>query len=327
MNTDRDTIIETGCNVINNEIETLQNLVNYINDDFAKAAELIYGSKGRVIISGMGKSGLIARKIVATMNSTGTPAIFLHPSDAFHGDLGIVCKEDIVILISNSGNTIEVLNLIPFLKKISVKIIGIVGNVNSKLAEVSDIVLNLDVKEEACPYNLAPTSSTTATLALGDALSIALLKMRNFTPDDFAFLHPGGSLGKRLSLFVKEVMKTGDNVPKVNLKSNFKDVVYKISAGRLGVTCVIDDNGKLKGIITDGDIRRTFEKDLDINCINAGMIMTFNPKTIKESILASFALHLMEKHKITSLVVTDEDSTPIGIVHMHDLIELGLDNK
>lgn len=323
----KEQIIENAKKVIINEIETLKNLINYIDDNFYKAIRLILESNGKVVLSGMGKSGLIARKIAATMNSTGTNAIFLHPSDAVHGDLGAVNKEDVVILISNSGNTEEVLNLVPILKKMGNKIISIVGNIHSKLAEISDITLNLDVKEEACPYNLAPTSSTTATLALGDAISIVLLECKHFTPEDFAMYHPGGSLGKKLALYVSEIMKTGDNIPKVNITCKIKDIIYEISSKRLGVTTVVDDHGKLLGVITDGDIRRAFEKYDSFDNITANDIMSKNPKTIKQDLLAHLALSQMEKYKITSLIVVNDENLPIGVVHMHDLIDLGLNNK
>ncbi|HOJ37945.1 MAG TPA: KpsF/GutQ family sugar-phosphate isomerase [Ignavibacteriales bacterium] len=324
---DKNTILQNGKNVIINEAEALQNLVNQIDENFFLSIKTILESKGKVVLSGMGKSGLIARKIAATMNSTGTNAIFLHPSDAVHGDLGAVNSEDVVILISNSGNTEEVLNLVPILKKMGNKIISIVGNIHSKLAEVSDITLNLDIKEEACPYNLAPTSSTTATLALGDAIAIVLLQCKHFTPEDFAMYHPGGSLGKKLALYVSEIMKTGENIPKVSQNSKIKDIIYEISSKRLGVTTVTDENGKLLGVITDGDIRRAFEKFDSFDNIVASDIMSANPKTIKKDLLAHLALNQMEKYKITSLIVVNENNFPIGVVHMHDLIDLGLNNK
>jgi arabinose-5-phosphate isomerase len=326
-NYNKNEILEIGKNVIENEIATLKNLINQINENFYLAVELILNSKGKVVLSGMGKSGLIARKIAATMISTGTNATFLHPSDALHGDLGLINNDDVIILISNSGNTEEVLNLVPIIKKMGNKIICIVGKANSKLAEVSDIVLNLDIKEEACPYNLAPTSSTTATLALGDALSIALLECKHFTPEDFAMFHPGGSLGKRLALYVNEIMKTGENIPKVLSDAKMKDIIYEISSKRLGVTTVVDEDDNLLGVITDGDIRRSFEKYEDFSNIKAKDIMSINPKVIKKDLLAHLALNQMEKYKITSLIVVDDNKKPIGVVHMHDLLELGLESK
>lgn len=320
-------IINNGKEVIRIEAEAIADLQDSINDDFVKAVETIYSSNGRVVLTGMGKSGLIARKIVATLNSTGTAAIYLHPTDALHGDLGMVRSEDVVILISKSGNTEEIANLLPMLKRMNVKLISMCGNRDSKLSQECDIFLNIAVKEEACPYDLAPTASTTATLALGDALAVSLLKKRNFTPKDFAFLHPGGSLGKRLSLKIKEVMITGERIPKVKKESSMKDVIFEITSKRLGTTCVIDDDDKLAGIITDGDLRRLLEKTLDISGLVAKDVMTSKPKVLKEDYLASFALQQMENFKITSLVIVDDQNFPKGIVHLHDLINLGLQSR
>jgi arabinose-5-phosphate isomerase len=317
-------IIEKGKEVVSIEAEAIKGLLNSINSDFAMAVETILECKGRVVLTGMGKSGLIARKIVATLNSTGTAAIYLHPTDALHGDLGMVRKEDVVILISKSGNTDEISNLIPMLKRMKVKLIAMCGDRNSWLSKSCDIFLSIDVKEEACPYDLAPTSSTTATLVLGDALSVVLLQLRGFTAEDFAYLHPGGSLGKRLSLEIKEIMITGEKIPIVKENSFIKDVIFEISSKRLGTTCVVDNDGKLKGIITDGDLRRLLEKTLDIQNIIASDLMSTNPKVMKPSILASFALQQMENFKITSIVITDDENRPIGIVHLHDLINLGI---
>lgn len=320
-------IIANGKEVIRIEAAAIADLQDSINENFVEAVETIYSSKGRVVLTGMGKSGLIARKIVATLNSTGTAAIYLHPTDALHGDLGMVRSEDVVILISKSGNTEEISNLIPMLKRLNVKLIAMSGNGDSKLVRDCDIFLNIAVKEEACPYDLAPTASTTATLALGDALAVSLLKKRNFTAKDFAFLHPGGSLGKRLSLKIKEVMITGESIPKVKKETSMKDVIFEITSKRLGTTCVVEDSGKLAGIITDGDLRRLLEKTLDISGLSAKDVMTSKPKVLKEEYLASFALQQMENFKITSLVIVDDQNIPVGIVHLHDLINLGLQNR
>jgi arabinose-5-phosphate isomerase len=320
-------IIDNGKEVIRIEAQAVSDLQNSINGDFVIAVETIYESRGRVVLTGMGKSGLIARKIVATLNSTGTAAIYLHPTDALHGDLGMVRKEDVVILISKSGATEEISNLIPMLKRLEVKLIAMCGNKNSKLARECNIFLNISVKEEACPYDLAPTASTTATLALGDALSVALLKKRKFTEEDFAFLHPGGSLGKRLSLKIKEIMITGDRIPKVGVENSIKDVIFEITGKRLGMTCVVDVKEKLVGIITDGDLRRLLERTLEIKDLKAKDIMTGKPKVLKADYLASFALQQMENYKITSLVITDDQNHPEGIVHLHDLINLGLQSR
>ena len=320
-------IISNGKEVIRIEAEAIADLKNSINEDFVNTVETIFTSKGRVVLTGMGKSGLIARKIVATLNSTGTAAIYLHPTDALHGDLGMVRSEDVVILISKSGETEEISNLLPMLKRMNVKLISMCGNKESKLARECDLFLNIAVKEEACPYDLAPTASTTATLALGDALAVSLLKKRNFTAKDFAFLHPGGSLGKRLSLKIKEVMITGDRIPRVNKGTSIKDVIIEITSKRLGTTCVLDENGKLAGIITDGDLRRLLEITLDITGLSASDVMTTKPKVLKEEYLASFALQQMENFKITSLVIVDDQNHPVGIIHLHDLINLGLQSR
>lgn len=313
-----------GREVIEIENTAISNLLNNIDDEFAKAVEIIIECKGRVVLTGMGKSGLIARKIVATMNSTGTAAFYLHPSDAMHGDLGMVRKNDVVIMISKSGETEEILSLIPMLKRLEVKIIAMSGGINSKLAQESDVFLNIGNSEEACPHDLAPTSSTTATLVLGDALSIVLLRQKGFTAQDFAYLHPGGSLGKRLSLKIKEIMLKDDKVPVVKVDTPIKDVILEITSKRLGTTCVINENKELTGIITDGDLRRLLEKTLDIHNLVAKDIMTINPKVMDEELLASFALQQMENFKITTLIIVNRKKQPIGIVHLHDLINLGL---
>jgi arabinose-5-phosphate isomerase len=277
-----------------------------------------------VIITGMGKSGIIARKIVATMNSTGTPAIFLHPSDAVHGDLGMVRKDDVVICISKSGDTREINLLLPMFSRIGVPIISMTGKSNSYLAKHSDIVLDISVTEEACPHNLTPTTSTTVTLALGDALAVTLLEKKNFTADDFALFHPGGNLGKRLLLKVEEFAISGSQIPKIGLKASLKDAILEITTKRLGATCVMNIDGTLAGIITDGDLRRLLQKTTDVTGLNAEEAMTKNPKTIRKGTLATLALQEMEKFSITQLVVLDEGRVPVGVVHLHDLVRAGL---
>lgn len=320
-------IITRGKEVIRIESEAVANLASGIDAQFVQAVETMYQCKGRVVLTGMGKSGLIARKIVATLNSTGTASIYLHPTDALHGDLGMVRSEDVVILISKSGESEEIINLIPMLKRLGVKLIAMCGNRNSRLAKECDIYISIAVREEACPYDLAPTASTTATLAMGDALSVALLHKRNFTQEDFAMLHPGGSLGKRLSLKIKEIMITGERVPKVKENTSLKDVIIEITSKRLGTTSVVNDQGILTGIITDGDLRRLLEKTMEIKNLRAIDVMTKNPKVIKQEFLASYALQQMENYKITSLIVIDDDHRPIGIIHLHDLINLGLQSR
>ena len=322
-----DEIIQKGKDIIRIEAEAVANLSESINDQFIKAINTISESKGRVVLTGMGKSGLIARKIVATLNSTGTAAIYLHPTDALHGDLGMVRKEDVVVLISKSGNTEEIANLLPMLKRLGVKMIAMCGSESSRIAKECDIFLNISVKEEACPYDLAPTASTTATLAMGDALSVVLLQTRNFTIEDFAFLHPGGSLGKRLSLKISEIMIKDERVPIVEEDASLKDVIIEITSKRLGTTCVVNSSGVLTGIITDGDLRRLLEKTLEIKNLIAKDVMTRKPKVLKENYLASFALQQMENYKITSLIITGDGNKPIGIVHLHDLINLGLQQR
>ncbi len=323
----KEKIIAHGKEVIRIETEAVARLEESINDDFVSAVEKIYQCKGRVVLTGMGKSGLIARKIVATMNSTGTAAIYLHPTDALHGDLGMVRSEDVVIILSKSGNTEEMLNLLPLLKRIGVLIIGMLGNKDSRIGRQIDIFLNIDVKEEACPFDLAPTASSTAMLVMGDALAVSLLQVRGFTAQDFAMLHPGGSLGKRLSLKISEIMISGEQIPIVHENASLKDSILEITSKRLGTTCVVNDDGVLIGVITDGDLRRLLEKTLEIQSFKAKDVMSKSPKVITADLLASFALQQMENHKITSLVVVDSFERPIGIVHMHDLVNLGLKQR
>ena len=322
-----DKIIAIGKKVISIEEKAVSGLAESINKNFVKAVKIIYESKGRVVFTGLGKSGLIARKIVATLNSTGTAAIFLHPTDALHGDLGMVRKEDIVIVISKSGNTEELTDLVLMLKRMEVKIIGMLGADKSKLGKQCNVVLNVSVEEEACPHDLAPTASTTAALVMGDALAVALIEMRGFTPEDFALLHPAGSLGKRLSLKISEIMYKGEDLPVVKEKTLLKDAIFEITHKRLGTTCVVNEKGILTGIITDGDLRRLLEKTLDLKDLLARDVMTKNPKTIKKDYLASFALQQMENFNITGLIVIDGKNRPEGIVHLHDLVKLGLQRR
>ncbi len=321
---DTASIIETGKNVVRIEAESVALLEKRIDENFARAVNTVYNSHGRVVITGMGKSGIIARKIGATLNSTGTPAMFLHPSDAVHGDFGMVRKEDVVICISKSGNTRELNQLVPLFKRIGVPIIAMVANLNSPLAREADIVLDISVKEEACPHDLAPTSSTTATLVMGDAFAMALLDQRNFTIEDFALYHPGGSLGKRLLLKIEEMMVSGDNVPKVRYDVPLRDAILEITSKRLGATCVVDERGILVGIVTDGDLRRLLQKTTDLTHQTAEMAMTRHPKTISKDVLAAVALQEMEAFKITQLIVVDDKHRPIGIIHLHELVEAGL---
>jgi arabinose-5-phosphate isomerase len=320
-------IIERGKRVVEIENRAIQDLYNRIDESFARAVDLILNCKGRVVVTGMGKSGIVGKKIVATMNSTGTPAIYLHPSDAVHGDLGMVRTEDIVICISKSGNTEEILNLLPLFKRIEVPIIGIVGNVRSKIAQHAQIVLDISVEQEACSLDLAPTASTTATLVLGDALAVTLLEKHNFTREDFARFHPGGHIGKRLLLKVQEMMVKGDAVPVVQESVSLKDAIIEITSKRLGATCVIDAEGNLSGIITDGDLRRLLGRTLNLNSLTAADAMTRKPKTISQGTLAATAMQQMEMYSITQLIVVERDTKPIGMIHLHDLVKAGLTQR
>lgn len=317
-------VISDAKRVIQIERKALSLLEKRINGSFSDAVDLIHKCKGRVIVTGLGKSGIIAQKIVATLNSTGTPAIFLHSADSVHGDMGMIQKRDVVICISKSGDTFELIQLLMAIKQFDVKVISIVGDVDSKLKELSDVIIDASVEQEACPYNLAPTTSTTAALVIGDALAIALLKMKDFTKEEFAMLHPGGILGRKLLLRVGDLMVGNGMIPKVAENALFKDVVFEISSRRLGCTCVIDGKGKLKGIITDGDIRRTLQNYENTAKIKAKDIMNKTPKTINENLLGETALELMEKYTITQLVITNKQKMPIGVVHLHDLVKAGL---
>ncbi len=319
-----DATIQKGKEIIRIEAEAIAALESHINGNFAASVDLIFNAKGRVVITGMGKSGIIARKIAATMNSTGTPSAFMHPSDAVHGDLGMVTPNDIVICISKSGDTVELRQLLPRFRQIGVKVIAMVGNSNSPLGKQSDLVLDTSVKEEACPYDLAPTSSTTATLVMGDALAITLLQKRNFTKEDFAMFHPGGNLGKQLLLKVDAMMITGSDIPVVNENVSVSDAIVEISSKRLGATCVVNNAGVLCGMLTDGDLRRLLQRRIDILNLKVGQVMTQNPKTISQNILAAQALEVMESFKITQLVVVNKNHHPVGILHLHSLVEAGL---
>lgn len=314
-------IIEAAKRSISEQGDAIKNIVNFLDDSFAEAVELILKSNGRVIITGIGKSAIIANKIVATLNSTGTPSIFMHAADAIHGDLGLVQKKDIIICISKSGNTPEIKVLVPLLKRAGNPLIAITGNKNSFLGEESDFVFNSYVDKEVCPNNLAPTTSTTAQLVIGDALAVCLLQMKDFSSDDFAKYHPGGALGKKLFLTVRDLAMNNEK-PNVGLNSNIKDVIIEISEKRLGVSAVIEQN-KIKGIITDGDLRRMLAKTENFTNLSAIDIMTKNPKSIDINAMAVDAMQLMEKHEITQLLVTDNEMYA-GVIHLHDLMKEGI---
>ncbi|MGB9735304.1 MAG: KpsF/GutQ family sugar-phosphate isomerase [bacterium] len=319
-------VIKEAKKVLKIESDTIQNLIPHIDKHFSEAVDTILSIRGKVVITGIGKSGLVGQKIASTLTSTGTPAYYLHPSEGAHGDLGILGKDDILIAISNSGESEEVLRIIPFVKRLGIKLIAIVGNRNSTLAKDADIVIHVPVEKEACPFGLAPTASTTAELAIGDAMAVALLLKRGFTKDDFAMFHPGGLLGKKLLTRVENLMHTGLEMPKVYTDTKMKDVLVEITSKRMGMTGVYDANNKLAGIITDGDLRRALERYPDLLERVASDIMTKNPKRIEKSALAVKALNLMETYSITSLFVTENGNRdePVGIIHLHDILKAGI---
>ena len=304
------------------EANSVSGLASYINDDFEKAVTAIASGKGRVVVSGIGKSAVIAQKIVATFNSTGTPSIFMHAADAIHGDLGMVQQNDVVVIISKSGESPEIKVLVPLIKNFGNVLIAMVGNIESYLARNASIILNTTVTQEACPNNLAPTSSTTAQLVMGDALAICLMELNGFQSEDFAKFHPGGSLGKKLYLRVVDLYADNEK-PKVLAEQSLKEVIVEMTAKRLGITAVVDAANNLLGIITDGDLRRMLEKSIAIDTIKAGDIMTVNPKTIGPDELAVGALDMLRKNEITQLAVT-EAGKYLGIIHLHDLVKEGL---
>lgn len=314
-------IIDIAKQSIEMEGQAILNLSELVNDDFAHAVNLIYNSKGRVIITGIGKSAIIATKITATLNSTGTPAIFMHAADAIHGDLGLILKDDVVVFVSKSGNTPEIKVLVPFIKNAKNKMIAITGNKDSYLGQQVDYVLNAFVEKEACPNNLAPTTSTTAQLVIGDALAICLLELRGFSSQDFAKYHPGGALGKKLYLRVRDLSSLNEK-PQVSTTTSIKNVIIEITEKMLGVTAVVE-NDKIIGIITDGDLRRMLSKVDDISTLTAKDIMSANPKRINAMAMAIDAMDLMDTHGISQLLV-EEDGKYVGVVHLHDLIKEGI---
>ncbi len=318
-------ILDIARKVLKTEAEAVLALIGKLDSNFEKAVDAIYKSKGRVVITGMGKSGLVGKKIASTLASTGTPAFFLHPAEATHGDLGMVTSDEVIIAISNSGETDEIVGLIPFLKRFNVSLISMTGNPRSTLSKVADVNLDISVKEEACPLGIVPTASTTAAMAMGDALAVALLMKRGYKEEDFAFFHPGGSLGKKLFIKVKDLMHSGDALPVVSQETPMTKAVMEISSKRLGVTVVADSERKILGIVTDGDLRRGIEKwGKAVFDMKAGEVMTRNPKTISEDELAAKALSIMEEHSITALVVPDDEGKAKGIIHLHDILKQGI---
>jgi arabinose-5-phosphate isomerase len=319
-------IIKRAKQVLKIEAKAIEQLVGRINEQFVQAVELLLACEGKVIVTGIGKSGIIGQKIAATLASTGTPAFFLHSTEGIHGDLGMLEKKDIVIAISNSGETDELSQILPLIKRFGNKLIALTGKDNSTLARAGDVVLDVSVEEEACPLGLAPTASTTATLAMGDALAVALLEKRGFKKEDFAIRHPGGKLGKRLLLRVRDLMHVGDELPMVYEETLMKGALMEITSKRLGVTGVMNKRHELVGVITDGDLRRALERYIDLLERTAGEVMTKNPKWIEADTLAAEAVQRMEEHAITSLFVFDPagERTPRGIIHLHDLLKAGV---
>nr|WP_320116403.1 KpsF/GutQ family sugar-phosphate isomerase [uncultured Desulfuromonas sp.] len=318
-------IIDVARNTLKIEADAVLALHDRINGEFCRAVELILACKGRLVISGMGKSGLICQKIAATMASTGTPALFLHPAEGIHGDLGMLMKGDVVLAVSNSGETEEIVRILPVIKRLGLKLIAMSGNPASTLARAGDVSLDISVDKEACPLGLAPTASTTATLAMGDALAVALLQEKNFQAEDFALFHPGGALGKRLLLRVEDLMHTGDAIPLVTQTTTVKDALFEITNKKLGITGVVDEHNGLLGVFTDGDLRRCLEDEHSLEHL-MDQVMSRHPKRVLRFNLAAKALQLMEEYSITSLFVFEheEDATPVGIIHLHDLLKAGV---
>ena len=316
--------IELGKQVITIESAAIANLKSRINQNFEYACQLILKTQGRVVVSGMGKSGHIGKKIAATLASTGTPAFFVHPGEANHGDLGMIKATDTVIAISTSGETDEILSLLPLLKRRQIPLIALCGKPQSSLAQYATTCLDVSVKHEACPLGLAPTTSTTATLVMGDALAIALLKARGFESNDFALFHPGGSLGRRLLLKVHSIMHTDQEIPKISLSASIHEALIEITKKRLGMTTVINEHNQLQGIFTDGDLRRTIDKHQSLDALCIEEVMTRNFISIKEDTLAADALTIMQEKKITSLVVNDSKNNVKGIIHLHDILKAGI---
>ncbi len=313
-----------GLAVIETEAQAVFNLAHRIDERFELACQQLLACKGRIVVTGMGKSGHISKKIAATFSSTGSPAFFMHPGEASHGDLGMLTRQDVVIAISNSGHTNEILMLLPLIKRLEIPLIALTGNPESTLAKMADVSLDISVEQEACPLGLAPTTSTTVSLVMGDALAIALLQARGFNAADFALAHPGGALGKRLLLKIDDICHVGNEVPIVDENVTIRDALIEVTEKKLGMTCVVNHLGQLSGIYTDGDVRRTLTQQFDINSTVLKEVMTKNCQTIAFGTLAAEALAILQKYSITSLVVTDESGQPKAVVHLHDLLKAGV---
>jgi len=320
---DREKVLESARKVLRIEGDSIEALRSRLGEEFVDAVDLIKACRGRIVFAGMGKSGLVCKKIAATFASTGTPSLFLHPAEGGHGDLGMLAKGDVLVAVSNSGETQELIRLLPALKRLGIPIICMTGGASSTLAARADIVLDISVLEEACSLNLAPTASTTVTMALGDALAVALLEARGFTEDDFAFFHPVGALARRL-LTVSEIMHVGDEIPRVDFGTTMRVALFEITSKQLGFTTVQDGDGKLLGIVTDGDLRRSLEMGSDPLSLTAGEIMTPSPKVLNADAMAAKALQLMESNKITSLVIVGSEDRVAGVIHMHDILKAGI---
>jgi arabinose-5-phosphate isomerase len=317
-------LLARGQRVLETEIAGIAALRERLKDAFVDACRLLHACKGRVVVSGMGKSGHIGNKIAATLASTGTPAFFLHPAEAGHGDVGMITPDDVLLALSNSGETTELLTILPAVKRLGVPIVVMTGRPQSTLAKAAAVVLDVSVPEEACPHNLAPTASTTATLAMGDALAVAILEARGFTQEDFARSHPGGSLGRRLLLHIEDVMRTGEQLPIVHPDTPLHEGLLEMSRKGLGMTAIVDDRRKVLGIYTDGDLRRTLDRDPELRTKRMADVMTANPKTVRPNMLAAEAVHLMETSRITQLLVVDGDHVLVGALNVHDLLRAGV---
>jgi len=320
----KDELLALAANVLDIEARAVDALKSRLNEDFVAACQLCMDTPGRIVVTGMGKSGHVSNKIAATLASTGTPAFFMHPAEASHGDLGMITSQDLLLAISYSGETAEVVTILPVVKRMGARMIAMTGKPQSTMAQAADIHLDISVEEEACPLKLAPTASTTATLAMGDALAVALLEKRGFTAEDFARSHPSGSLGKRLLLRVADVMRTGDRVPSVSSDVTLRDALLEMTDKGLGMTAIVDDENAIMGIYTDGDLRRTLDKGADIRTTTIREVMHANCTTTSADVLAAEALHLLEENKITSLLVADDNNRLVGALNIHDLFREGL---
>jgi arabinose-5-phosphate isomerase len=319
-----DALLGLGRQALKTEAEAVEALIPRLDESFARACRLCLDCKGRIIVTGMGKSGHVAGKIAATLSSTGTPAFFLHPAEASHGDIGVITRQDVVLALSNSGETAEIVTLVPHLRRLGVPLISLTGNPDSTLARAATVTIDVSVPAEACPLNLAPTASTTATLAMGDALAVALLKHRGFTEEDFARSHPGGSLGRRLLLHVEDIMRTGKDIPMVSAETPLAQGLVEMSRKGLGMTAIVDAGRRVLGIFTDGDLRRSFDRQVDVHATRMDEVMTRGGYTIAPKALAAEAVHLMEEHRITALPVVDADGILVGALNVHDLLRAGV---